>query len=88
VKYFDWNEEKNQWLIHNRGISFADVVECINAKKVVATENNHHPYSHQKIFVIEFDDYLYEVPFVEDEVKVFFKTIYPSRRAMRKYKHP
>ena len=87
MKYFDWDEAKNQGLIINRDVTFTDVVECIIAQKVIAIEDNHPPYAHQKILVIEFDDYLYEVPFVEDDTKIFFKTVYSSRRAMRKYKN-
>lgn len=86
VKYFDWDEDKNKWLMDNRAISFSIVVECLTSGYLIAVEDNHEPYGHQKIFIVEFEDYLYEVPYVEDDVKIFFKTIYPSRRAMRKYK--
>jgi len=86
VKYFDWDEKKNEWLIANRAISFSIVVECLSSGYLIAIEDNHKPYEHQNIFIIEFEDYFYEVPYVEDDVKIFFKTIYPSYRAMRKYK--
>lgn len=29
MKYFDWSEEKNQWLVINRSISFEFIKECI-----------------------------------------------------------
>jgi uncharacterized DUF497 family protein len=86
VKYFDWDKEKNAWLIANRGVSFSIVTECVTSGLIVAIEDNHPPYEHQKIFIIEYEYYLYEVPYVEDGDKIFLKTIYPSRRAMRKYK--
>jgi len=42
-------------------------------------------YGNQKIFVIEYNNYAYLVPFVEDEQKIFLKTIIPSRKATKKY---
>jgi len=37
-------------------------------------------YPGQRIFVIRREDYVYLVPFVEDEHTVFQKTIVPSRK--------
>lgn len=42
-------------------------------------------YPNQKIFVLEIDDYIYLVPFVENESEVFLKTIIPSRKFTKKY---
>jgi hypothetical protein len=39
----------------------------------------------QRIFVVRRDDYVYLVPFVEDEQTVFVKTISPSRKATKEY---
>ncbi len=39
----------------------------------------------QRIFVVRRDDYLYLVPFVEDDYTVFLKTIIPSRKATKQY---
>ena len=36
-------------------------------------------------FVVRREDYVYLVPFVEDEHTVFLKTIIPSRKATRQY---
>jgi hypothetical protein len=38
-------------------------------------------YAGQRIFVVRREDYVYLVPFVEDEHTVFLKTIIPSRKA-------
>lgn len=85
MKYFDWSEEKNQWLIANRGISFELCIECIISDNLIAVIENHVPYKHQKVFIINIDDYAYEVPFVEDDTKFFLKTAYPSHEATKKY---
>jgi hypothetical protein len=37
----------------------------------------------QRIFVVRREDYVYLVPFVEDEHTVFLKTIIPSRKATK-----
>ena len=39
----------------------------------------------QRIFVVQREDYVYLVPFVEDEHTVFLKTIIPSRKATKEY---
>jgi hypothetical protein len=42
-------------------------------------------YTGQRIFVVRREDYVYLVPFVEDEHTVFLKTIIPSRKATKEY---
>ena len=42
-------------------------------------------YGGQRIFVVRREDYVYLVPFVEDEHTVFLKTIIPSRKARKEY---
>jgi hypothetical protein len=46
---------------------------------------NPERYSGQRIFVVRREDYVYLVPFVEDEHTVFLKTIIPSRKATNEY---
>ena len=42
-------------------------------------------YAGQRIFVVQREDYVYLLPFVEDENTVFLKTIIPSRKATKHY---
>lgn len=37
------------------------------------------------MFVVEIENYIYLVPFIEKEDEIFLKTIYPSRKATKKY---
>jgi hypothetical protein len=37
------------------------------------------------VLIVEFDEYAYVVPYVEDGMKIFLKTIYPSRKMAQKY---
>lgn len=85
VKYFDWDDDKNDWLIKNRGISFEMCQAAIESNMVLDVICNNHPYAHQKKLIIEINEYVYVVPFVEDETKIFFKTMYPSRKNTKKY---
>jgi len=87
MKYFDWNGEKNEALKKDRGISFEIIVSQIELGKLLAVTKNPNvgKYYGQKIYVVEYKNYAYLVPFVEDEEKVFLKTIIPSRKATKKY---
>jgi len=87
MKYFDWNEDKNDLLKETRNISFEEIVLSISNEKLleVVNHSNKEKYPNQKMFVVEIRDYAYIVPFVEDEEKYFLKTIYPSREATKKY---
>lgn len=87
MKYFSWNEEKNDLLKSERQVSFVDVVFYIEKGFLldVLEHPNQEKYKGQKIFVVQIDDYVHLVPFVENEHEIFLKTIIPSRKATKKY---
>ena len=87
MKYFDWDEEKNQKLREERDISFEEVVIALDEEKVLyrGDHPNQGKYPGQKIVIVEIKEYAYLVPFVEDNEKIFFKTIIPNRKATKKY---
>jgi uncharacterized DUF497 family protein len=87
MKTFSWNNEKNALLQAERKISFEDVVLYIEMGFLldVLDHPNQEKYKGQKVFVVQVDDYVYLVPFVESEDEIFLKTIIPSRKATRKY---
>lgn len=84
MKYFDWDEGKNQKLKDERGIGFEDVVIAIDEGRLLITLG-HPKRPNQKIYVVSVENYAYMVPFVEDAQKYFLKTIYPSRKMTKKY---
>ena len=84
MKTFNWDNEKNEWLKTNRGITFEEVTLYISSPHLLDVIENEN-YKNQKIFVIEIDNYVYLVPFVENEKEVFLKTAYPSRKATKVY---
>ena len=87
MKTFNWNHVKNQQLVESRGISFEDVLFCVQQELVL--DDLEHPneerYPTQRILVVEVDNVAYLVPYVESEDEIFLKTIIPSRKATRKY---
>ncbi len=87
-KLIKWNEEKNQLLKIQRGIGFDQILEKIESGNIEGRKA--HPnlakYPNQQIFIIEIDNYIYYVPFIETEDELFLKTIIPSRKLTRKYK--
>jgi len=87
MKYISWNKEKNEQLKKERNISFEIVSYLIETKQVldIIKHPNEDKYSNQRIFVVLYNNYVYLVPFVEDEVQIFLKTIIPSRKATKKY---
>lgn len=84
---YKWNEEKNDLLKQERGVSFEEIVTHILQGDLLQVEEhpNQEKYPGQKYFIVRIDDYVYVVPFLEEDNDVFLKTIYPSRRATRQY---
>ncbi len=70
-----------------RGISFEEVVFHVHNGDLLARLDhpNRAKYAHQQVFVVRVDNYVYMVPFVEDEEKYFLKTIIPSRKLTEQY---
>jgi ribosomal protein S3AE len=87
MKYYDWNDEKNELLKKLRGVSFEQVVLAIVSGDLVDRIRHPNPekYPHQKIFLVKIEDYIYSVPYVEDDEKIFLKTIIPNNKATKKH---
>ena len=86
VKYFAWDDAKNAKLRADRGIGFQDIVFLERGDLLDILEHpNPGRHAGQRIFVVRREDYVYLVPFVEDEHTVFLKTIIPSRKATKQY---
>lgn len=87
MKYIDWNDEKNEELKKERGVSFEVVTSLIENQNFldVIIHPNQMKYPNQRMFIIEIDNYVYLVPFVEEEDKIFLKTKIPNRKATKKY---
>lgn len=87
MKVFRWDNEKNEWLKKNRGVSFEQVVILMERKDVLETTEhpNQDKYPGQKIATVKIGDYAYLVPYVQESEDIFLKTIIPSRKATNKF---
>jgi uncharacterized DUF497 family protein len=87
VKYFAWDETKNEKLKAERGVGFEEIVFHIGRGDLldILEHPNVDRYRNQRILVVQRGDYVYLVPFVEDERLIFLKTIIPSRKATKQY---
>lgn len=88
MKTIKWNIEKEaklQSLKERGGISFTDCVIAIDDGRVL--DILPHPQKdHQKLLVLNIEDYAYVVPFVtEEDGSLFLKTVYPSRQHTARY---
>lgn len=87
MKYFDWDPKKNERLKKERSISFEEVLVAIEGDGLIdiMKNPNQNRYPGQKMFIVKIREYAHLVPYVEDDKKVFLKTIIPSRNATKKY---
>lgn len=87
MKYYDWNDEKNKILKKLRGVSFEQVELAIESGDLIdrVKHPNARKYPNQKVFLIKIEDYIYSIPYVEDDEKIFLKTIIPNSRATKEY---
>ena len=84
---YDWNEDKNEWLRRERGVTFEEIVFHLTHDGLLDTieHPNQDSYAGQKIFIVNVDGYVCLVPFVESEDQIFLKTIIPSRKMTKRY---
>ena len=76
----EWNELKNRRLKQTRGASFQEIM----ASELV-TIKIHPKREHQNLMYYWYKNYIWTVPFVIKQDKVFLKTLYPNRKFTQKY---
>lgn len=84
---YEYNAEKNGKLKKERGISFEEIIYYINNGGLLDTVEhpNQEKYAAQQFYVVDVNDYVYLVPFVQTEESIFLKTIFPSRKHTKLY---
>lgn len=83
-KLVRWDREKNALLKQERGIGFETVESKIEDGEILDIIT-HPSRPNQKIFVLEIDNYIVCVPFVETETDIFLKTAFKSRKLNKKH---
>jgi hypothetical protein len=84
---YEYSPEKNVWLKEERGINFEEIIYYMNSGCLLdVIENpNKTKYSGQQFYVVDVEDYVYLVPFVQQGNRSFLKTIFPSRKHTKIY---
>jgi uncharacterized DUF497 family protein len=79
---FIFDEEKDKKLFKERGVTFKQVIEAITDGKVLhdTAHPNKEKYPHQRLMIVDLDNYTYGVPYLQNEEEIVLKTIYPDRR--------
>ena len=85
MKSFRWNIEKNELLKLERGVSFEAVLVALEAGGLLDLLDHPNPakYPKQRILLVVIMNYVYLVPFIEEDDHYFLKTMIPSRKATR-----
>ena len=81
----DWNKEKSERLLSERGIDMERIASAIkmgNYKTAVVPNQDDHP--DQEMFLIEIDDYIHCAPFIKTGEKIFIKTVFRSRKLQKR----
>ena len=85
---FNYNIDKEQILLKERGLSFEDVITAVNNGNLVdiLKHPNEKKYPNQSVLVVRIKDYIHAVPYViEDDGSYFLKTIFADRKLNKKY---
>jgi uncharacterized DUF497 family protein len=83
---YDWDNEKNERLWAERGLSFESIVAVIEQYGVLDDiVNPSANFPHQRALVVAINNYAVVVPYVTEGETKFLKTAFPSRRATKLY---
>ena len=84
MKPIIWSPEKAVILRANQarqGVGFEECLVAIEEKRVLADiPNPSRAFRHQRMFVLNIDNYAYVVPYIEGADSIFLKTVFPSRK--------
>jgi len=80
-----WDQNKNDWLILNRGISFEEISDrIVNGDYLEILENPTR--ENQQYFIMNINNYIWVVPFqITENDQIILKTAFPSRKFHKKY---
>ena len=78
MKTVNWNADKAKLLKETREIELERVALMIEEKELLAVAKV--PNRDQMMFILDYDDYIVCVPFIETEDEIFLKTAYRNRK--------
>ncbi|MDT8446932.1 MAG: toxin [bacterium] len=80
-----WAEDKNEWLIAERGISFEELAQAVQLDAAI-DDIKHPTKDHQRILLVWCQNYVWAVPYVKDGQGIFLKTAFKSRKYNQRFK--
>ena len=87
MEFYQWDEGKNNRLKRERGVSFEQAVLHIERGDIldILAHPNPEKYPGQQVMILEINEYVYVVPFLERGDHRVLKTIFPSRKLTKQY---
>ncbi len=89
MKSISWNPDKAAALSNNElrnAIGFEECLAAIDEGRVLDDLPNPSPqYPHQRMLILNIDNYAYVVPYVDHDGHIFLKTVFPSRKYTDKF---
>ena len=85
MKCVRWNFDKAIKLKLERNIEFERISVLIEEEKFIGIIDVPSRIG-QKMFVLDYDDYIVCVPFAENDTEIFLKTAYRNRKINKKVK--
>ncbi|BFD46452.1 MAG: hypothetical protein DMENIID0002_10980 [Rickettsia endosymbiont of Sergentomyia squamirostris] len=85
---FRYNYEKNSKLLFERGIGFEEIIQSIADGNLldITKHHNQEQYPDQQILYVRILTEIYAIPYIkEDDNTIFLKTLFPSRKARKKF---
>ena len=84
MKTIHWSPEKALVLradLARHGVGFEECLVAIEEGRVLADiPNPNLQFKHQRMFVLNINDYAYVVPYIDGSDSIFLKTVFPSRK--------
>ncbi len=84
MKSILWNPEKAAILRADparQSVGFEECLVAIEEGRVLADIPNPNPeFGHQRMYVLNINNYAFVVPYVENAESIFLKTVFPSRK--------
>lgn len=81
---YEWDEQKNEWLERERGISFEEI-ECALDNGALVDEFVLAHYPQQTVQLVKIDNYIWVVATEPRGYKTRLITAYQSRKFTKKY---
>jgi len=84
---FIWNTQKDIFLRQTRSIGFQDIIYSLSWDGLLddIPHPNQTKYPLQRIMIVKYWVYVYQVPYVIGDGYIFLKTIIPSRKSLKNY---